>query len=81
MNLERAAMKGRLAELEGQINALRHRGRGLAGSIRLLLNDNLTALEDMEISQAAELMGQLQTAHAELLLARSEISRLERELR
>lgn len=80
MNLERAAMKGRLAELERQANTLRTRGRALSGSIRTLCNEHLRAFEDMAIAEAAELMDQAVNTQAELLGTLSEIARLKREL-
>lgn len=80
MNFEHAAMRGRLAALEEKAASLRNRGRGLAGSVRSLVNEHLSPLEEMEVAQAAALMDQLVMAQGELLAALSEISRLRREL-
>lgn len=80
MNLERAAMKGRLEELKQNRAVLALRCSGLARSIRELLNTFLTPVERMEIPMAAQQMDDLAASWGELAALDSEIERLNREL-
>ena len=81
MNLERAAMKGRLAEAQQERNRLILKGEGLCAAIRQGLNIALTPFPDMEIPQAAQQMDDLVMTWAELAKVQGDIARLERELR
>lgn len=81
MNLERAAMKGRLAELQGQQKRLLLRGDGLCTSIRQGLNTALTPFAEQEIPLVVSQMDDLVMTWAELQKTQSDIGRLERELR
>jgi hypothetical protein len=81
VNLERAAMKGRLAEARESEKRLKLRMEGLASALRQGLNTTLTPVADLEVPQLAEQMDQLVQAWGELAAVGSEISRLERELR
>lgn len=81
MNLERAAMKGKLAELQEQRKKLLLKGDGLCKAIRQGLNTALTPFEEQEIPQLQSQMDDLVMAWAELQKVESDINRLERELR
>jgi phage-related minor tail protein len=81
MNLERAAMKGKLAEAEQQRERLKLKIQGAATALRQGLNTALTPVEDLEVPALAEQMDNLVMAWAELQKCLSDISRLERELR
>lgn len=80
MSIERAAMRGRLAERQDQAKRLRLRIEGLAQAIRTGLNTALTPCEDLEVPMLAEQMDALVAAWAELQMALSEIARLTKEL-
>lgn len=81
MNLERAAMRGKLAELQEEAKRLRLKIEGNATAIRQGLNTALTSVDDLEVPQIAEQMDNLVMAWAELQKVGSDIARLERELR
>lgn len=81
MNMERAAMKGKLAELQEQQKRLVLKGEGLCTAIRQGLNHALTPFTDMEIPQAAQQMDELVMTWAELAKIQGDIARLEKELR
>lgn len=81
MSLERAAMRGKLAEAEERRQRLALRCRGLADSLRLNLNTTLTPVAELDVPQLAEQMDQLVAAWGELMATLSEVARLERELR
>jgi len=81
MNLERAAMRGKLAELQEEAKRLRLKIEGNATAIRQGLNTALTPVDDLEVPQIAEQMDALVMAWAELQKISADISRLERELR
>lgn len=81
INLERAAMRGKLAELQEEAKRLRLRIEGHATAIRQGLNTALHPVDDLEVPQLAEQMDNLVMAWAELSKASSDIARLERELR
>ena len=81
MSMDRAAMKGRLAELQQQQSRLVLKGNGLCTAIRQGLNTTLTNFSDMEIPQLAQQMDELVMAWAELAKVGGDIARLERELR
>lgn len=79
--MERAAMKGRLAEAQQERARLIMKGEGLCTAIRQGLNTALTPFPDMEIPQTAQQMDELVMAWAELAKVGGDIARLERELR
>jgi len=81
LNLERAAMRGKLAELQGQAKRLRLKIEAAATAIRQGLNTTLTPVEELEVPQLDELFDGLKLAWAELLTVNGDIERLERELR
>jgi hypothetical protein len=81
MNLERAAMKGKLADAQQREKRLIMRIEGNAKAIRQGLNTALTPVAELEIPQLAEQMDELVQAWAELQGTLSEIARLEKELR
>jgi len=80
MNLERAAMKGRLEELKAERRALELRCEGLCRGIRQDLNTMLVPVTQLEVPRAAQQMEDLPAAWGELTALDSQISRLEREL-
>lgn len=81
MNLERAAMKGRLAEAEQKQARLQMRIEGYARHIRQSLNTTLTPAAELEIPLLDEQWDELKAAWAELQVVMSDIARLEKELR
>ncbi|MBC7964241.1 MAG: hypothetical protein H7Y05_15015 [Steroidobacteraceae bacterium] len=81
MNIERAAMKGRLAEAEQEQRRLILKGEGLAAAIRQGLNTHLTPFAEMEIPQIAQQMDDLVMTWAELAKVQGDIARLQRELK
>ena len=78
--LERAALRGKLAEAQERARRLSMRIEGGCTAIRTGLNTALTAVEDLEIPQLAEQMNELVDSWGELQATRLEIARLEREL-
>jgi len=80
ISVERAAMKGRLAEAEHNLATLRLRIEGLCTSIRQSLNTALTPVEDLEIPQVAGQMDLLEDAWAQYQKTRIDIERLKKEL-
>lgn len=81
MNLERAAMKGRLAEANDKQAKLRSKAEGLCTSLRQQLNTALTPVEEIEIDQFSVQSDELEMTLAELQSVRGDIARLDRELR
>lgn len=80
MNLERAAMRGKLAEAEQRQNQLRLRIESAARVIRQGLNTTLYVIEALEIPQLDEQWDILKSAWAEYLALTETIKRLKREL-
>ena len=80
INLERAAMRGRLAGAEDHLRRQVNRFEALAASIRQGLNTALTPIEDIEMPQLSAIWSDLETCWAEILSARSDIERLNKEL-
>lgn len=81
MNLERAAMQGKLVELEKQRGRLHLKMEGLCTAIRQGLNTALTPVDELEIPQVQSQMDDLTMAWAELQKLEVDINRLNRELR
>ena len=81
MSHERAAMRGRLAELQGKKAQLRNKAEGLCTAIRQGLNTALTPVEEIEMAIVAQQMDDLVMAYAEMQGVLSDIARLEKELR
>ena len=81
MNIERAAMKGHLAEAEQEQCRLILKGEGLAAAIRWSLNTHLTPFSDMPVPQIAQQMDDLVMTWAELAKLQGDIARLQRELK
>jgi len=80
MNLERAAMKGKLAEGKEKKIRLMNKFEALATSIRRGLNTALTDIEDVEMDQLSVIWSDLEVTWAEILSIRNDIERLEKEL-
>jgi len=80
INLERAAMRGKLAEARDRERHLLLRINGNCQAIRAGLNTALTPVRDLEVPQIAAQMDELVTAWGELQATLSEIARLDREL-
>jgi len=80
ISLERAALRGRLAEAEHTLAALRMRIEGLCMSIRQSLNTALTPVEDLNVPQSAGQMDLLEDAWAQYQKTRIDIERLKKEL-
>lgn len=80
INLERAAMKGKLAEARDRERNLTLRIEGSCSAIRAGLNTALTPVEDLEVPQLAAQMDEMVNNWGELQATRSEIARLQKEL-
>ena len=80
MNLERAAMMGKLAELKQKRQRLTLKIEGNARMISQGLNTLLTPAADLEIPLLDEQWDELKSAWGELQVTNSEISRLEKAL-
>lgn len=80
MNLERAAMMGKLAEAKQKRQRLELKIEGNARMISRGLNTLLTPPADLEIPLLDEQWDELKNAWAELQVTNSEISRLEKAL-
>ena len=80
MNMERAAMKGKLAQAREKRKRLMSKFEALATAMRQGLNTALTEIEDIEIPQLSEMWGELEVCWAEILILRGDIERLEKEL-
>ena len=80
MSLERAAMRGKLADAQMRAKKLTLRIDGNCTAIRQGLNTALTPVPDLAVPQLAEQMDELVVAWDELQATFSEIARLEREL-
>ncbi|WP_027390874.1 hypothetical protein [Chrysiogenes arsenatis] len=80
MSIERAAMRGRLAEAKDRQQRLMLRIEGHCGAIRSGLNTALTPVADLEIPRLATFMDDLVQHWGELQAVRGEIARLEKEL-
>jgi len=81
MNLERAAMRGRLAEAKEKREKLKLRISGNARHMCQSMNVLLTPPEEFEIPLLDEQWDELKSAWMELQLVLGEIARLEKELR
>jgi len=80
MNIETAAMRGRLSEAKETAARLRLRIEGNCRAIRTGLNTALTPVENLEVPMMAEQMDELTAAWGELQTLLSTIDRLEKEL-
>ena len=80
MNLERAAMKGKLAEAEQDQARLQMRIESAARAIRHGLNTTLYEVTALEIPQLDEQWDVLKSAWAEYHRLETEIIKLRREL-
>lgn len=81
MNLERAALRGRLAEAEQKLISLKKKGEALCSFMRQALNISLTTIEDIDIGQAAQMFDELVMTLAEIAGLKTEIGKLNKELR
>ena len=80
MNMDRAAMKGKLAQAREKRKRLMSKFEALATAMRQGLNTALTEIEDIEIPQLSEMWGELEVCWAEILSLRNDIERLGKEL-
>ena len=80
LNLERAAMRGKLAEAEENLCRQTNRFEALAAGIRQGLNTALTPAEDIEVPQLSAMWSDLEACWAEILSTRSDIERVKKEL-
>jgi len=81
MNLERAALRGKLAEAEDACRRLNLKAEGLCIALRQGLNTALTPFEEIDIPMLDEQWDTLKSTWAELIEIKSNINRLQRELR
>lgn len=81
MSIERAAMRGKLSELQGRRAQLENKVKGLCATIRQGLNILLIPVEEIEVAIVGGQMDDLVMAYAELQGVLSGIARLEKELR
>ena len=80
MNLERAAMKGMLAEKKKRLNEIQIRAEGLVISIRQLVNPYVGLLELERLDLAAMQAQELKELQDEARTLADEIARLEEDL-
>lgn len=80
MDMERAALRGKLAEAEREAETLRVKCEGFCRSIRYTLNCTLVPVSEMNVAEAAAMMDALAVAWAEYLSLSQTIDRLKREL-
>lgn len=83
MNVDRAAMRGRLAELEDRARRLTLKIEGLSTALRSGLNTALMPVAEWPPEHVPTLAGQwaeLEAAYAELVGVESRQARLTREL-
>lgn len=80
MNIERAALRGKLAEAEQTRDKLKLKIEGLARHIRQSLNTALTPPAELEIPMLDEQWDDLKTAWMDLHIVLAEIARLRKEL-
>lgn len=81
MSIERAALRGRLAEAQDKRLHLRLKAEGLANAIRMNVNTLLNDVEDLEVAQAAQQMDELVAVMGELAALQGQIARFDRELK
>ena len=81
MNMERAALRGRLAEVKKTKFELQKKAEGLCIAIRSMLNTALAdSIDDIEVAHADQLMDDLMAAMARIYTCNGTIARLEKEL-
>jgi hypothetical protein len=80
MSLERAAMRGKLAELKDNERRLRARITGSVSSVRQGLNLIINKPEELDIPVLDEHWDALKSAWMELNVTLSDIRRIEKEL-
>lgn len=80
MNMERAQMRVKLANLQQREKRLRLEIDGLCTTIRANLNTALTPIESLDILETEGLMGDLTAVWGNLQVTLSEISRLKGDL-
>jgi hypothetical protein len=81
MSIERAAMRGKLAEAEQKRDKLKLKIEGFARHMHWGLNTALTPPADLEIPLLDEQWDELKAAWCDLHIVLGEIARLEKELR
>lgn len=80
MNMERAAMLGRLSEAKALRDRLRNKIKGEAEAMRPKLNLTLTTPDNLDVPVIDEQWDSLKAAWAELVEANQDIRALEQEL-
>ena len=80
INLERAAMKGKLAEAKEKKVSLKNKFEALSKAIRQGLNTALFDVEDMEVPQLSQMWSELEVTWAEIISVTGDIERLNKEL-
>lgn len=80
INLERAAMKGKLATAKESRMRLTNKFEGLASAIRHGINTALIDIKDVEIMQLSQMWGDLETVWIGISELNLEIERLEKEI-
>ncbi|HEX9080234.1 MAG TPA: hypothetical protein VF795_11635 [Desulfuromonadaceae bacterium] len=80
MNMERAAMRGKLAELTERRIRLRHRITGQADALRARLNTALFPPDELDVPVMDEQFDTLKAAWTELAVVNADIERLQKEL-
>lgn len=81
MDMDRAAMRGRLAEQKDRAAGLEMKIDGLCRTLRMGLNTALVPVVDLEVPLLAGQMDDLVAAWGELHAIRLSVARLEKELR
>lgn len=80
MNLERAAMRARLADAKEKKARAVVRGESLSATLRQLLNTALVAVENQEIAAIDTLVDDLLAVHMDIAECDGDIVRLTRGL-
>jgi flagellar biosynthesis/type III secretory pathway chaperone len=80
INLERAAMKSKLAEAKEQKKKLIIKAEALCDVIRKELNTALIAVEDTDIAKVDQLVDDLMSIHIDLARVNGDMIKLQREL-
>ena len=80
-SIERAAVRGLLAEARDKRLHLRLKAEGLANAIRMNVNTLRYDVEELEVAQAAQQMDELVGVMGERAALQGQIARYERELK
>jgi hypothetical protein len=80
MNIERAAMKGKLAAAKENRAYMRNKAEALATAIRMRINTAITDIEDIRMDELSPMWSDLEVTWAEILSLSREIDRLDKDL-